>query len=124
MRVKEYKSQAGLTILVGQDDTSNDELTFGVGKPKDLWFHVSGAAGSHVLLQVLAGDDSPDKESIREAAELAAWYSKMRSGGRVAVKYCPLENVRKTKNAKPGTVQIRKEKTIKVRPKNPEAAST
>jgi len=120
MKVKEFYSHTGMKILVGQDDESNDLLTFKVGKANDIWFHVSGSPGSHVILQCGALGMLPDKDSIREAAELAAWYSKMRLGGKVAVKYCPVQNVRKPKKAKPGTVNISREKKIMVRPREPE----
>lgn len=120
MKLKEFQSRSGMKILVGQDDYSNDQLTFKLGKANDLWFHVSGSPGSHVILQCAESDMPPDKESIREAAELAAWFSKMQKGGKVAVKYCLVQNVHKPKSAKPGTVYIRKEKTIIVRSKEPE----
>ncbi len=120
MKIKEFQSRSGIKILVGQDDYSNDQLTFKIGKTNDLWFHVSGSPGSHVILQCAESDRPPDKESIREAAELAAWFSKMRQGGKVAVKYCLVKNVHKPKGAKPGTVYISKEKTIMVRSKEPE----
>ena len=119
MKIREFQSSTGLKILVGQDDYSNDQLTFKVGKANDLWFHVSGSPGSHVILQCADSGTLPDKDSIREAAELAAWFSKMRQGGKVAVKYCFIQNVRKPKGAKPGTVHINKEKSIIVRPKKP-----
>ena len=50
------------------------------------------------------------------AAELAAWFSKQRKGGKVAVNYTFAKNVRKPSGAKPGTVVINKEKTIMVKP--------
>jgi predicted ribosome quality control (RQC) complex YloA/Tae2 family protein len=120
MKFKEFQSSTGLRILVGQDDYSNDQLTFKVGKANDLWFHVSGSPGSHVILQCAESGIPADKDSIREAAELAVWFSKMRHGGKVAVKYCFIKNVRKPKGAKHGTVNINKEKTIIVRPKQPQ----
>ena len=120
MRIREFTSSSGLKILVGQDDASNDELTFKIGKSNDLWFHVSGSPGSHVLLKSSENSATPDKESIREAAELAAWFSKMRQGGKVAVKYCFVQNVKKPRGAKPGSVHIYRDKTILVRPKEPQ----
>lgn len=120
MKIKEFQSTAGIKILVGQDDYSNDQLTFKVGRANDLWFHVSGSPGSHVILQCADSIAPPDKESIREAAALAAWFSKMRQGGKVTVKYCLVQNVHKPKSAKPGTVHISKEMTIKVRPEEPQ----
>lgn len=120
MNLREFQSSSGIKILVGQDDYSNDQLTFKVGKANDLWFHVSGSPGSHVILQCADSENLPDKDSIREAAEVAAWFSKMRKGGKVSVKYCFIKNVRNPRGAKPGTVQINKEKTIIVHPREPE----
>ena len=119
MKIKEFQSSKGIKILVGQDDYSNDQLTFKIGKANDLWFHVSGSPGSHVVLQCAESGMSPDKDSIREAAEFAAWFSKMRQGGKVSVKYCFVKNIRKPRGAKAGTVHINNEKTIKVRPIEP-----
>jgi predicted ribosome quality control (RQC) complex YloA/Tae2 family protein len=120
MKVKEFRSSSGIKIIVGQDDYSNDQLTFKISRANDLWFHVSGSPGSHVVLQCADLGTPPDKASIKEAAELAAWFSKMRQGGKVAVKYCLAQNVRKPRGTKPGTVNINKEKTIMVHPKEPE----
>lgn len=114
--IKQFKSSAGLPILVGQDDEGNDYLTFKIAKANDLWFHVNGAPGSHVVLSCAGVAESADKDSIREAAELAAWFSKLRRGGTVSVHYCPVQRVTKPKKAKPGSVNIRRAKNIKVKP--------
>ena len=114
MRIRKFVSSDGLEIWVGMDDASNDELTLHAARANDLWFHVSGAPGSHVLLR--CADILPDKESIREAAGIAAYFSKMRRGGKVPVHYVLAKNVSKPRGAKAGTVQIHKEKKIIVRP--------
>jgi len=101
---------------VGQDDYSNDQLSIKVAHANDIWFHISGMPGSHVLLRCGEEDLAADKDSIREAAALAAWYSKMRNGGKTTVHYCLAKYVKKPRGAKPGTVTISKEKKIKVRP--------
>lgn len=116
MNLKKFRTSSGLEILVGQDDESNDALTLSVGHPNDLWFHVSGAPGSHVVLRCGKAAGKPDKISIREAAALAAWFSKMRQGGKVAVHYCLVKNVSKPRGAKAGTVHIRKAEKVLVRP--------
>ena len=41
----------GFEVLVGRGDAENDELTFRVADPHDLWLHVSGPAGSHVIVR-------------------------------------------------------------------------
>lgn len=115
-RLKTFRSSSGLTILVGRDDQSNDELTFDLAHPNDLWFHVHGAPGSHVILQCGADGIEPDKTDIEEAAALAAWFSKLRQGGQVPVHYCYAKHISKPKQAPAGTVSIRQEKRVKVRP--------
>ncbi len=104
-----------MEILVGQDDESNDWLTFKVGRANDIWLHVHAAAGSHVLLRCGRGE-KPDKTSLKEAAALAAWFSKMRHAGKVSVSYCPVKQVRKPRGAKPGSVTISRADKLMVRP--------
>ncbi len=116
MKIKKFLSSVGLEILVGQDDFSNDKLTFATGHANDIWLHVSGSPGSHVILRCGETNIQPDKTSIREAAALAAWFSKMRKGGKVTVSYCPLKQVRKPRKAEAGTVNIRQAQTVKVHP--------
>lgn len=116
MKIKKYQSSGNIEIWVGQDDYSNDQLSIKLSNPNDLWFHISGIPGSHVLLRCGELDWDADKESIKEAAGLAAWFSKMRKGGKVAIHYCPAKYVKKPRGAKPGTVTIQKEKKITVRP--------
>jgi len=74
VKIKKFLSSAGLEILVGQDDESNDYLTFRVGHANDVWFHVSGTPGSHVILRCGDTKVEPDKESLQEAAALASWW--------------------------------------------------
>lgn len=116
MKIKKYTSHSGIEIWVGQDDYSNDQLSIKKAHPNDYWFHVSGMPGSHVLLRSGEEGITADKAAIRETAALAAWFSKMRQGGKVTVHYCLAKYVKKPKGAKPGTVSIAREKKITVRP--------
>ena len=111
-KIKRFTSTSGCEILVGQDEVSNDYLSLKLAAQNDIWLHVAGSPGSHVVLKC----EQPDKQTLQEAAGLAAWFSKMRAGGNVAVSYCPATNVRKPRGAKPGTVTISKHKTIRVKP--------
>jgi len=116
LKFKTFKSTAGIEILVGGDDRSNDQLTLKAGHPEDIWLHVNGAPGSHVLLRCGAEGKVADKDSLKEAAALAAWFSKLRSAGLVSVHYCRLKHVGKPRGAKPGSVTIKRAKSLKVRP--------
>ncbi len=116
MNIKKFISSGGFEIWVGMDDESNDWLSLKARHANDLWFHVHGFPGSHVLLRCGQSAQKPDKSSIREAAQLAAYFSKMRHGGMVAVNYCLAKNVQKPRRAKPGTVTIKQASKIKVKP--------
>ena len=113
-RLHQYELPGGWTCLVGRSEHDNDRLSLDIAGAKDWWFHVRGHAGSHVVLRV--GDDEPDRTVIKQAAAIAAWHSRLREGGMVAVSYTRARFVSKPPAAKPGTVQIRKEEVLKVRP--------
>lgn len=111
----EYELPGGYIALAGKTDADNDRLSLNVARPNDWWFHVHGLPGSHVVLQV-GKADPPDKATLEVAAAIAAWHSKARNGGLTLVSYTQARNVRKPRGAKPGTVTIQKEGTLKVRP--------
>ncbi len=117
--VVEYEIPGGWSVLAGKNDTVNDLLTFKLSKPNDYWFHVRGMPGSHVLLRAKPGTD-PDRNTLKDAAAIAAFHSKARTGGVVPVSCTRAQYVTKPQGAKPGTVQIRKESVLKVRPGLPE----
>ncbi|HZX60439.1 MAG TPA: fibronectin/fibrinogen-binding protein, partial [Candidatus Methylomirabilis sp.] len=54
--------------------------------------------------------------TLREAAQLAAFFSKARNAGKVPVHYTAARFVRRAKGRKPGTVLITQEKTVVVTP--------
>ncbi len=114
-RLIEYSLPGGWKALAGRTDSDNDYLSFRVAKPGDWWFHVRGMPGSHVVLQCPPGKD-PDKETLKRAAALAAYHSKAREAGVVAVSGTRARYVTKPRGAKAGSVQIRKEIVFKVRP--------
>src|SRR5206468_5033673 len=114
VRLIKYTLPGGWQVLVGRTDADNDCLSFRVARPDDWWFHVRGMPGSHVVLQGPAGDE-PDRETLKHAAAIAAYHSKARKGGVVAVSCTRARYVQKPRDAKAGTVQIRKEVVLKVR---------
>ena len=58
----------------------------------------------------------PPKEAIRQAAAIAAYYSKMRKAGNVPVAYCERKHVRKPKGANQGAVTMERETVVFVKP--------
>lgn len=106
----------GYEILVGRGDEDNDHLTFEVAEPQDLWLHVAGGTpGSHVVVKNPDRGEIP-REVIERAAELAAWYSKARGAPRVEVHYCRASDVSKPRGAPRGLVELRRWKSVKVKP--------
>lgn len=117
--VWEYTLPGGYRVMAGKTDLDNDRLSLKVANPDDWWFHVRGMPGSHVLLKSSDGP-SPDRRTLNQAAAIAAYHSKARGGGVVAVSGTLARHVTKPSGAKPGTVRIRRERVFKVRPVLPE----
>jgi predicted ribosome quality control (RQC) complex YloA/Tae2 family protein len=113
---RRFLSSDGLPILVGRDNESNDYLTLRLARSQDLWLHVQGHAGSHVLVRVGNRSGNVPRRTLIQAAQLAAYYSQARDHGKVAVDYTLRKYVHKPKKAKPGLVTISQEKTIIVSP--------
>ncbi len=118
-RVWVYALPSGHRVMAGKTDADNDRLSLTVAGPTDWWFHVRGMPGSHVVL-VVAGDGEPDRQTLEQAAAIAAYHSKARNAGVVAVAGTRARYVSKPKGAQPGSVRIRKERVFKVRPALPE----
>jgi len=79
-----YELPDGFEVLAGKTDADNDILSLKMAKANDLWFHVRGLPGSHVILRHAEGD-KPDNATIKQAAAIAAWHSKARNAGTVPV---------------------------------------
>ena len=108
----------GFEILVGKGDAENDRLTFGVAEPRDIWLHVAGPAGSHVIVRNPLELDELARLGLERAAQLAAWHSKARGAkGKVEVHVCRVADVRKPRGFAPGQVQLKRWDSMKVYPK-------
>ncbi len=110
---REFRSTSGLRILVGRSNVQNDALTRKADK-RDLWLHTQKIHGSHVILCTEGG--AYDDESLREAAQLAAYYSQAQGGGNVPVDYTSVKFVKKPANARPGMVVYETYRTVYVTP--------
>ena len=117
-RLYEYRLPGGWTVLAGRSDADNDQLSIKMADPNDWWFHVRGVPGSHVVLRARP-DREPERDTLRQAAAVAAYHSKAKTGGVVPVACTQARYVTKPRGAKPGTVYIRKETILKVRPALP-----
>ncbi|MDG5470231.1 NFACT RNA binding domain-containing protein [Jeotgalibacillus sp. ET6] len=111
-KLEEYSSSEGLLILVGKNNKQNDFLTNRAAARDDVWFHTKDIPGSHVVIK----DPNPSKESIIEAASIAAYFSKARSSSSVPVDFTKIRHVKKPSGAKPGYVIYDHQETVFVTP--------
>ena len=109
-----FRSSDGFEILVGKNNRQNDQLTLKTAKATDLWLHTQGIAGSHVIIKT--DGKQPPEQTIFEAAQLAAYHSKGRSGSQVPVDCTAVKFVKKPAGAKPGMVIFTNNKTLFVTP--------
>ena len=107
---REFRSTAGLRILVGRNNRQNDRLTAKDAEKWDIWLHTQRIHGSHVIL--CTGGAQPDEQSIAEAASLAAYFSQAQDGTKVPVDYAPVKFVKKPVGSPPGFVNYTNYKTI------------
>ena len=113
---RRFESPDGFVVLVGKTAEDNDVLTFKIGAPRDFWLHVAADSGSHVVVRNPDGVASLPRDTAQFAAGLAAGYSKLRAGGRVAVHVCTCADVSKPRGLPPGKVHIERYKTVHAAP--------
>lgn len=116
-RPLQLRSSEGVEIWVGRSAGQNEEITFNLARPDDIWLHARGIPGSHVVVRT--GDNAGD-DTLLEAAGLAAYFSKARGSTSVEVSLCQRRHVRKVAGGPPGLVTFRNERTIRVAPLSPE----
>lgn len=109
-----FRSTEGFEILVGKNNRQNDQLTLKTAKATDIWLHTKDIAGSHVIIRT--DGKTPSEQTIFEAAQLAAFHSKGKSGSGVPVDYVAVKFVKKPAGAKPGMVIFTNNKTLYVTP--------
>ena len=113
---KRFVSSDGMNILVGKRSKDNDYLTFRVAKSLDLWLHAADYPGSHVIIKN-PNRTEISQQTLLEAAQLAAFYSKAKNELKAAVHYTQKKFVNKPKGAQAGLVSLASFKTIVVKPK-------
>lgn len=110
-------SAEGFDIYIGRSARQNEEVTFRIGRPEDLWVHVRTIHGSHVIVRS-SGRELPEA-TLERAAGLAAYFSQARDEAAVEVDLCRRALVRKVAGGPPGLVTYRAERTLRVAPQKP-----
>ena len=114
--VRRYLSTDGYEILVGRAARDNDNLTFRVAQPNDLWMHTGDYPGSHVVIRNPTRKEIPQR-TIIEAAQLAGRFSQASEDAKVVVHYTERKFLSKPKGAAPGLVRLSRFRSITVEPK-------
>jgi predicted ribosome quality control (RQC) complex YloA/Tae2 family protein len=117
---RRYYSVQGLEILVGRNARQNEAVTFDIANASDLWLHVRGAPGSHVVIR--SGGQRVDEQTLQMAAQLAAYYSSLRGELSAPVSYTARRFVTRVPGGNTGQVYTRSEQTLYVPARLPQAA--
>jgi predicted ribosome quality control (RQC) complex YloA/Tae2 family protein len=107
-----FQSSDGTDIIVGKNNKQNDYLTNKLAARDEIWLHTKDIPGSHVVIR----SKEPSDETIREAAALAAYFSKARNSSSVPVDFTKVRFVKKPSGAKPGYVIYENQQTVYITP--------
>jgi predicted ribosome quality control (RQC) complex YloA/Tae2 family protein len=110
--IEHYVSSTGIDLYVGKNNKQNDYLTNKFANANDIWLHTKDIPGSHVVIR----NAEPDEETLIEAANIAAYFSKAKNSASVPVDYTTIKHVKKPSGSKPGFVTYDNQKTIYVTP--------
>lgn len=98
-------------VYYGKNNLQNEYITFKVADKNDVWMHVKGFPGSHVVIK---SGGYPSDELLVFAAEIAAKNSKAKDSNKVDVDFTTRKNVKKHPSGKTGLVNYVNFKTITV----------
>ena len=110
---EQFHTSDGTLVLVGKNNLQNDRLSFKTANKNEIWLHVKDIPGSHVVIR----STDPSEQTILEAAQLAAYFSKGRDSDNVPVDYLPVKRLHKPNGAKPGFVTFTGQRTLFVKPR-------
>lgn len=105
-----------VTIYVGKNNYQNDYLTHKLAKSNDYWFHVKDMPGSHVIVKLPNNNSILTEKLIRNAAMIAAYYSKAKDSSSVPVDYTQVKYLKKVPGMKGSFVTLSNQKTIYIDP--------
>jgi predicted ribosome quality control (RQC) complex YloA/Tae2 family protein len=111
------ESSDGYTIYVGRSAGQNQQVTFRLGAPEDLWLHARGVPGAHVIVKS-GGREVPER-TLLEAAALAAYFSARRGDAGVDVEIARRNQVRRVRRGPAGLVTYAAERAVRATPRPP-----
>lgn len=102
----------GISVSYGKNNLQNEALTWHQARKNEYWLHAQGYHGAHVIIHA----DHLEEDTLRNAAMIAAYFSKGRYSSSVPVQYCTVKELKKIPGAKPGMVSLSSYKTIYIDP--------
>jgi predicted ribosome quality control (RQC) complex YloA/Tae2 family protein len=112
-RLLSLTSQDGWKIYAGRNRHENSHL-LSIANQYDIWLHVLGQSGAHVLIRVPSTKQDPPKATLLEAAQIAARLSRVPAGAKVTVVYTQCRYVKSLDKNKIGQVRYENERTLLV----------
>jgi len=106
------RTPSGLEILVGRNARQNEQVTFQLAHPADLWLHVRGAPGAHVVVR--SGGRPVEETDLQRAAQLAAYHSSLRDERHVDVMVAQRRWVSRAPGGRTGQVVVEQEQVLRV----------
>jgi predicted ribosome quality control (RQC) complex YloA/Tae2 family protein len=113
--MRRYRSSDGYEVIVGRSARDNNQLTFRVARPNDLWLHAGDYPGSHVIVRNSSRNEIPNR-TIIEAAQLAAKFSQANKDSKVTIHYTQRKFLTKPKGGAAGLVRMSNFRSITVEP--------
>lgn len=101
----------GYNVKVGRNNIENDELTFSA-RSNDIWLHAKSYHSAHVIIE--CNDKEIPDNVIKVSAEICAYYSKGRDGGKIDVDYTQKKFVKKPSKSKPGFCIYTNQRTLTI----------
>ncbi len=103
----------GVTVKVGKNNLQNEALLDEASRT-DIWLHVKDYHSSFVIIK--AENKEVLSSVLKTAAEICAYKSEAKNGGKVTVDYCLKKFVKKPPKSRPGSVIYTNFESILVEP--------
>ena len=105
---RQFETSDGVRILVGRNNSQNDQLSMKQANKNYWWLHAKDIPGAHVIVE----STEPSDDTLDMAALIAAFYSKARDSANVPVDVVQVKHLRKPNGARPGFVIYEGQQTL------------
>ncbi|MGE4296795.1 MAG: NFACT RNA binding domain-containing protein [Desulfovibrionaceae bacterium] len=106
LAIHRFRTDDGFLLLRGKNSAANHKLLSQAANPFDLWFHAQGTPGAHLILKRDHPNHEVPRQSLIQAAILAALKSAQATNPKANVICALVKHVRKIKGAPLGMVAV------------------